>query len=86
MAGIKQAAMGKKKQMDKTRKDYAAGAEFELEDSNDEGDRLPLAVREALPVCITLHIVRCPLAPFRLVLWRVTSFSLPRRGTGMPHR
>ena len=71
MAGIKQAALGgktKKKGGEQGRKAFAAGAEFELVDSTEDGERLASEVREALPVCITLHIVRFSLSPLSLSL------------------
>lgn len=57
MAGIKGAALGNKKKLDRRNKAYAAGAEFDLEDFGDEGEYLPASVRDSLPVCITLNIV-----------------------------
>lgn len=61
MAGIKGAALGKKKeQKGEAGKRQAAGAEFEIEDYWDEGHPLEDAVREDLPVCITMNIVSLP--------------------------
>jgi exosome complex component RRP42 len=60
MAGIKGAALGKKKdKKGEAGMRQAAGAEFEIEDYWDEGDPLEDRVREELPVCITMNIVSC---------------------------